>query len=215
MWEDASLTCDQSDGAGGNTLFATGESEMFGCGGFDGDVLFGNLHDSGERALHFGNIGTDFRTLCNDGGIDVADFITGFAHELHGSRQQNLTVDVLELLTVIGKIKTDVAQSGSSEHGVADGMDQYVGITVAQQSQRMFNPDASQPKRTIGHKTMDVISETGTYLHDNELFEEAFDAIHIEGKRETQGLIQRVALNGTDQIGGIELEDAHLETGTK
>lgn len=140
MWEDASLTCDQSDGAGGNTLFATGESEMFGGGGFDGDVLFGNLHDSGERALHFGNIGTDFRTLCNDGGIDVADFITGFAHQLHGSRQQNLTVDVLELLTVIGKIKTDVAQSGSSEHGVADGMDQYVGITVAQQSQRMFNP---------------------------------------------------------------------------
>ena len=66
----------------------------------------------------------------------------------------------------------DVAQVGSSEQCVADGMNEHVGIAMAQQPQLMLYLDAPQPEVAIFHQLMDVVTHANSYskrmiLHNN------------------------------------------------
>ena len=51
-------------------------------------------------------------------------------------------------------------------------------------------------------------------LSDLSSLEQVLDAVHVEGEREAQRLVERIALGGGYYITGIELEHTHLETGT-
>ena len=108
---------------------------------------------------------------------------------------------------------TNIPQVGRTQHGITNGMNQHIRIAMSQEAQRMLNPDASQPECSIRHQGMYIIAKTYSYLHRT-LSEKVTNTIHIEGERETERLIQRVALYRTDQVGSIELEHAHAETGT-
>ena len=52
----------------------------------------------------------------------------------------------------------DVAQVGSPKQRVADGMNEHVGIAMAQQPQLMLYLDATQPKVATFHQPMDVVA---------------------------------------------------------
>jgi hypothetical protein len=71
---------------------------------------------------------------------------------------------------------TDVAHVGSAQQGVANGMDEHIGIAVAQQSLVVVEAYATQPQRTAFYQLVDVVSETYTYFH---LFA-AFGRLKIE-----------------------------------
>ena len=46
------------------------------------------------------------------------------------------------------------------------------------------------------------------------LSEQILDAVHVEGKRETERLVEGIALSGGDDVTDIEGENAHAESAT-
>ena len=69
-------------------------------------------------------------TLGTDGAVDIADTVAFLRDERDSLAQQNLAIDVLELSPRIGKMETDIAHIGSAEEGIADGMNEHIGIAV-------------------------------------------------------------------------------------
>ena len=70
-------------------------------------------------------------------------------------------------------METDVAQTSRAEQCIANGMNEHIGIAVAQQPQRVFNLDAAQPKVTSFHQLVNVVTHADSYsermiLHHNE-----------------------------------------------
>ena len=55
------------------------------------------------------------------------------------------TADAFVLWVSIGKMLADVAQCGGAEEGVADGVEQNVGIAVANQAMGVRNFYAANP----------------------------------------------------------------------
>lgn len=84
-------------------------------------------------------------TFGTDGGIDIPYPIPLFCYQANGLAQEDLTVDVQKFLTVVREMITDVTHIGSSQQGIADGMDQYICVAMPQQAQFMFQLDAAQP----------------------------------------------------------------------
>ena len=105
----------------------------------------------------------EFRLLRGDCRVDIAQFITGFAQQLHGTTKQDFTVDVFVFARMVGEVITDIAHIGRAEQGVADGMDQHVGITVPQQSRAVLDTYAAEPQLTPFGQSMYVISESDTH----------------------------------------------------
>ena len=81
-----------------DSLLASCEAELFGGGGFDGEVLDVDAHDIGESLLHLGDVWVELGTLCADGSIDVANGIAFGCYEVDGFAEKYLGVDVLELV---------------------------------------------------------------------------------------------------------------------
>ena len=88
----------QHNGIGADAFFASCEAELFGGGGFDGDVVDVDVHYLGERLFHFGYAGIHLGTFGTDGGIDVANGIAFGCYEVDGFAEKYLGVDVLELV---------------------------------------------------------------------------------------------------------------------
>jgi hypothetical protein len=52
----------------------------------------------------------------------------------------------------------DVAQIGSPKEGIADGMEQHIGVAVSQKTMGVLNTHTSNPQRKTLLETMNVIS---------------------------------------------------------
>ena len=72
----------------------------------------------------------------------------------------------MEGFAVVGEVVTDVAHVGCPKQGIADGMNQHIGIAMPEQSQRMLEAYATQPQFASLYKLVDVIAETNTKFHD-------------------------------------------------
>jgi hypothetical protein len=75
-----------------------------------------------------------------------------------------LTVDPFKLRVGIGKMKPYVAEAGSTQEGIANGMDEYIGIGMAGSSFFMFDTDTPEPELTSWFKPMRVESKTDSHL---------------------------------------------------
>lgn len=53
----------------------------------------------------------------------------------------------------------DVAQCGGTEQGVADGVDEDVGIAMAKQTMRVGDEDASEPQFAPFNELVDIVAE--------------------------------------------------------
>ena len=103
-------------------------------------------------------MGIELGCFGTDGSIDVAYGISGLADELDGLGEQSLAVNALILRVAVGKMVADIAQVGGTEQGVADSMYEYVGITVAQQSDGAGDEDAAEPELAAFYETVDVVA---------------------------------------------------------
>ena len=56
----------------------------------------------------------------------------------------------------------DITHVGSTEDGVADGVDEYVGIAVAEKPQGVFKFDAANPEFAAWCELMDVVAHPNT-----------------------------------------------------
>ncbi len=126
----------------GESFFASYKAHFFGGGGFDGDIAGGDVEDAGDGFLHVGNMGFDLRRFEAEGSVYINNGISLAGNEVFGPFQQDFAVDVFELGGSVGKMIADIAQAGSSQQRIADGMEQYIGIAVAQRTFVVgdFNP---------------------------------------------------------------------------
>ena len=155
----------QHGGIGGDAFLAAGEAEFLCGGGLDADVLHVYAHTFGQTFLHGGDVGLQFRTLGADGGVYVAYAVSLAGNDIHGTAQEDLAVYVLELRTGVGKVVTDVAHVGGAKQGIADGMYEHIGITVAQKALGVLQADASKPEVAAFYKLVYVESESYSDFH--------------------------------------------------
>lgn len=138
-----SCLLDEDGRVGGDAFLAAGEAEFLGGGGFDGDIFFVGGHHLCETLFHGGNVGIEFGLLGGNGDVGVAEFPSFFAHERHCLAEQDFGVDIEKLAGGVGEVVPDVAHICGTENGVAEGMNQHIGIGVTQETEGMLNLDAA------------------------------------------------------------------------
>lgn len=153
----------QTDGICANAFLSSDETEVLGGGGFDADEIWIYIHHLGEGGLHGWYVGIEFRTLCTDGGIDIAYAVVFGCDKLDGASKEDLAVDVLELGSGVRKMIANVSHIGCSEQGITNGVDEHVGIAMAKQAKLMINFYAAKPQLTSFDEFMNIITET--YAH--------------------------------------------------
>ncbi len=152
---------DEDGGVGGDTFLASGVAEALGGGGFYGDVVGGATDAFGHCLLHGGDVGIHLGGFGADGDVSVAEGVASLVEKLCYVAQQFLAVDAFVGRVGVGEMVADVAQGGSAEEGIAEGMDSHVGIAVAKQPEGMVNLHAANPQFAVGHEAVHVKSEAG------------------------------------------------------
>ena len=66
-------------------------------------------------------------------------------NQLDGLLQDHLAVHAVGKSGGIGEMIADVAHIGGTQQGIADGVQQHIGITMTQQALTMFDLDAAHP----------------------------------------------------------------------
>ena len=144
--------------------FATsGEAKTLCGGGLDGDTIHRNLHYICKAGLHLRNVRIEFGLFATDCSIDIAHTEAVLAEQSYHLRQETLAVNTLVLWVVIREMVAYVAETCRTKQRIADGVDKHIGVTVPQEAEASLNLDAAEPKLTVGHYTMDVISQA--YAH--------------------------------------------------
>ena len=141
----------QADGVGGDAFLAACEAEFLGSGGLDGDIILIAAADLGHTSLHGGDVGIHLGTLGTDGGIDVHQMIALCGNQGDGVAEDDLAVHTIGLGRGVWEVIADVAHVCGSQQGVADGMQQHVGIAVTQETLTVFNLDAAHPEVAAFH----------------------------------------------------------------
>ncbi len=95
-------------------------------------------------------------------GVDVAKDIALVSQQLHRLFQNDLTIHVQRRVAGVGEVIADVAQVGSTEQRVADGVDEHVGVAVSQQSFAMFDLDAAEPEVAAFDELVDIVAHAHT-----------------------------------------------------
>lgn len=104
---------------------------MFGGGGFDGDKVDIYPHAFRKGLTHGLNVGGYLGFLGTEDGVYVYNMVTFGDEQLAHVSKKNLAVDTFVLGICVGKMFSDIAQCGCSQKSIADGMNQYVGITMS------------------------------------------------------------------------------------
>ena len=120
----------QHRGIGADALFTTSEAQVLGGGGLDGDVVLVGVHHLCKALFHGWYMGIDFRALGTDGGIDIAKLVAAALNQVHGAVEYKLAIHVKRLVGCVGEVEADIAHICGSEKGIADGVNQYIGIAV-------------------------------------------------------------------------------------
>jgi hypothetical protein len=133
-----------------DALFSSFKAQPFGSGGFDGDVVKRGVEDVGDGLAHERDERGYLGLLSNDDAVDVADAKSMLVDELKAVAEEHFAVDVFVLGVVVGEVLSYVAEGGGAEDGVADGMEKYVGVGMAEEPFGVRDLDAAEPKRTVG-----------------------------------------------------------------
>ena len=160
----------QHGGIGAYSFLASGESEAFGGGGFNGDIVGVGSNDIGKTLLHGGNVRIELGMLGADGSVDVSHHITFRGYEGDCLAQQYLAVYVERVGRRVGEVETNVAHVCRTQQGVADGVYEHVGIAVSEQSEGVINPYAAEPEVASLHKAVYIVAETYSDIHSLNVF---------------------------------------------
>lgn len=73
--------------------------------------------------------------------------------------QEYATIDAEELRGGVGEMAADVTQGGCAEQGVANGMYEDVGVTVAEKAVGVGYGDTAEREGAIGDKAVDIVAK--------------------------------------------------------
>src|SRR5450830_320426 len=127
----------------GHALFPAQITEFLVGLCLDVDLLGRHADVFGDARDHLGDVRRQLRLLGDDGGVDVANRVAGGYHAVGHFAQQGARVGAGEHGVGVRKMLADVAQGGGAQHGVDDGVQQDVGVRVAEQAEAVGNGDAA------------------------------------------------------------------------
>lgn len=113
---------------GGDPFAAPGETEPFGRRRLDVDLLDAAGAGNGELGAHQRDKGGELGPLGNKCCIEIAETIAAPRHLRHHGAKELEAVNPLETCIVIGEVLADIAGSDGAKEGIAEGMDEDVGI---------------------------------------------------------------------------------------
>lgn len=61
---------------------------------------------------------------------------------------------------------TDITHIGCTQQGIANGVNQHIGITMAEQTQLIIYLDTTQPQVTVLYQLVNIVSKSYTYIHN-------------------------------------------------
>ena len=115
-------------------------------------------------------MGGQLGLLRNHGAVNVANFPALCAHAARGFLQQHPRVCALEFNRSVGKVAANVAQPRCAQNGVGDGMQQHVGIGVAQQPLVVGDLDPTNDELAAFHQRVGIPAFTNTKIHSYSRF---------------------------------------------
>ena len=136
---------DEGYGVGGDAFFAACEAEALGGGGFDADVGGVDVHEGGECLPDVVDVWAYLGALGADGGVDVDDGVAVVGEELGYVAEEELAVDACIGGVGVGEVAADVAEGCCSEECVADGVDEDVGVAMAEEAEFVGDEYAAEP----------------------------------------------------------------------
>ena len=99
---------------------------------------------SGAR-MAFVDVGIDFGALGTNRAIDVAYSVAVRFEQIDGAAEEHFAVSAFIFGGGVGKVIADVAEIGCTKEGVADGVNEHIGIAVTKESQTVVDAHAAQP----------------------------------------------------------------------
>ena len=84
-------------------------------------------------------MGAQFGPLHRDRAIHVAYSVTFLPEQFHAACQQELGVGSFEFVRGVGKVQSDVAQSRSTQQGVADRVQHHIPVRMGDAAFRMLD----------------------------------------------------------------------------
>ena len=148
----------------GTSFAGPGEAEPLLGGGLDADL--GGIQPAarGNGGPHVIDIGAELRTLGQQCGIDVFDPEAGIPDQCGDMGEQISAGGSGKALVGIREPQSDVPERGRAEQGIHNGVQQDIGIRMAEQSLFKRNGNASENQRTSLDEPMDVVSVTYTHI---------------------------------------------------
>jgi hypothetical protein len=105
----------------------------------------------------------NLRGFGDDGGVEVADFVTALVENFSDPFEEGQTADAGEGGVGVGKMMADVSFADGSEEGIHDGVAEDVGVGVAFESSVGGDFDAPKNERSAFDEAVDVIAGAGAW----------------------------------------------------
>lgn len=136
-------TGNQSDSLCRNAFSAACKAELLGSGGLYAHAVHVHAQVGGDIGSHGIDVRPHFGSLGDDGNIDIDGSVALAGKERHHLTEQDSRVGSTPALVGIGEMQAYVAERGSTQQGVAQGMESHVGIAVAEQALAVRYVDAA------------------------------------------------------------------------
>jgi hypothetical protein len=121
-------------GIGGNSLRAASEAQLLSGGGLDIDFVSRKAQRLAHLLHHSRDVCSQPRLLGDQRGVDVPDGIALCLDSRGDLCQKHQTRDAGIGWIAVRKMASDVTQGGRTKQGVADGMEQHIGIGMSEQT---------------------------------------------------------------------------------
>ena len=156
-------TFDERNGVSGHALFATDETHTLAGGGFERNGIKIDMEQRGKDGFHRVDVGIDFGALGTNRAIDVAYAVAVRFEQIDRAAEEHFAVSAFIFGGGVGKVIADVAEIGCTEEGVADGVNEHIGVAVAEESEGVVDVYTADPQLAAGGEGVNIISETDSH----------------------------------------------------
>ena len=117
---------------GSNTFLPAFKAEFFCGGGLHRNIFLRRSENTCNDSLHGRNVIFDFGFLQDQDAVEIDNVISFVFYQGNCVFKENFTVNAFIFLRGIGKMVSDVAKCQCTKQSIADGMQQNIGIGMAE-----------------------------------------------------------------------------------
>lgn len=138
----------EGDAAGFDQFFAADGADAFAGFRFEADLIWIELEDAGDSVADGVLIVGEFRSLGVNDTIEVHDAVARFINLRRREKKHFGRVSIAVGFFRVGKQSADIGQGGGAEDRIGHGVEQHIGIAVADELPIVRHIDASESQRT-------------------------------------------------------------------